>query len=126
MRSAAIVALAAALVSTAAVAATQKARVAVVSKAPVSVAGNGFRSRERVTVTFTARSTYKKALTANVRGAFTAKFAGVSIGYCEAYTVRAKGNRGSLAVVNVIPDCPNMIPRHEYLFAHDPPPKKLP
>jgi hypothetical protein len=107
MKIAAILALLATFVSTAAVAATTKARVSVVSTAPVSVAGSGFRSRERVSVTLMTTGVYRKVVRATARGAFTAKFAGVSLGYCEGYVIRAKGSRGSLVVLEVTPECPS-------------------
>jgi hypothetical protein len=101
------VALLATLGSSAAVASTTRPRVAVVSTAPVSIEGSWFRSRERVTVTLVAKEMHRKVITASAKGAFTAKFPGARIGYCESYFVRAKGNRGSLAILKVIPECPS-------------------
>lgn len=107
MKIAAILALLATFASSTAVAATTKARVSVVSTAPVSVAGSGFRSRERVTVTLMTTGAYRKVVRATAKGAFTARFAGVSLRYCESYVIRAKGSRGSLVVLNVTPECPS-------------------
>jgi hypothetical protein len=107
MKIAAILALLAALVSSTAVAATTQAKVAVVSTSPMKIGGTGFRSRERVTVTLVTTGPYRKVVTATAKGAFTATFTGVSIGYCQGYFVRAKGNRGSLAVIKLIPECPS-------------------
>jgi hypothetical protein len=107
MKIAAILAVLAAVVSSTAVAATTRAKVAVVSTTPMKIGGTGFRSRERVTVTLTTTGVYRKVVRATARGAFSARFAGVSIGYCEGYSVRAKGNRGSVAVIKLIPECPS-------------------
>jgi hypothetical protein len=107
MKIAVMLVLLAALVSSTAVAATTRAKVAVVSTSPMKIGGTGFRSRERVTVTLVTTGPYRKAVRATANGAFTATFAGVSIGYCQGYFVRAKGNRGSLAVIKLIPECPS-------------------
>ena len=107
MKIAAVIAVLAAFVSSTAVAATTRAKVAVVSASPMKIAGTGFRSRERVTVTLVTTGPYRKVVRANANGAFTATFAGVSIAYCQGYFVRAKGNRGSLAVIKLIPECPS-------------------
>ena len=105
MKIAAVLALLVAVASSTAVAATKRARVAVASTAPVTVEGSGFRSSERVTVTFVATEARRKVVTASANGAFTARFAGTTVPRCEGYFIRAKGNRGSLAVVKVTPEC---------------------
>jgi hypothetical protein len=109
MKFAAVLVLLVAIVSSNAVAATTraKAKVAVVSTAPVTITGTNFRSRERVTVTLATTGDHRKVVRASAKGAFTVKFTGVSVGYCEGYFVRAKGNRGSLAVLKLIPECPS-------------------
>jgi hypothetical protein len=107
MRFAAILAVVATIASGTASAATTRARVAVVSTNPATIVGSGFRSRERVTVTLVTKGLDRKVVTAGAKGAFTVKFAGATIGYCESYFVRAKGNRGSLAILKVIPECPS-------------------
>ena len=105
MKIAAVLVLLATIASSTAVAATTRARVAVTSTAPVTVDGTGFRSRERVTVTLIATDMHRKVVIAGARGVFTAKFPGTTIGDCEGYFIRAKGNRGSLAVFRVVPEC---------------------
>jgi hypothetical protein len=107
MRFAAILAVVATIASGTAAAATTRARVAVTSTDPMTVVGSGFRSHERVTVTLMTTGLHRKVVIAGAKGAFTAKFAGATIGYCESYFVRAKGNRGSLAILKVIPECPS-------------------
>jgi hypothetical protein len=86
-------------------ASARAAHVTVPSLSPVTVRGVGFRSRERVAITVSAKSTHTKTVTASRLGAFRASFPGFSIGYCEAYTARARGNRGSTAVLKVTPEC---------------------
>jgi hypothetical protein len=81
------------------------AHITVPSLSPVAVRGTGFHARERVTVTVSANSMRRKVVTATRLGAFRATFRGFSIGHCDVYTARAKGNRGSSAVVRVIPEC---------------------
>src|SRR4051794_12773726 len=105
MKFAAILAVAATILSGTAVAAVTRARVAVSSTAPATVVGTGFQSGERVAVTFVAREMYRKVVTANATGSFTVKFRAATIRRCESYFVRAKGNRGSLAIVKVMPEC---------------------
>ena len=107
MKIAAVLAVLVTLVSATVAAAKTRPRVAVISTAPVTVSGSGFRSRERVTVTLMTTGTTRKLVRASARGAFTAKFAGVTIGYCEGYFIRAKGSRGSLAVLKLTPECPS-------------------
>jgi hypothetical protein len=94
-----------ALLGGVAVASTRTAHVSVLSIAPVSVRGNGFRANERVAVTVTANATRTKRVIAGARGNFRITFRSFSIEFCVPYTVRAKGNRGSRAVLRVIPDC---------------------
>jgi hypothetical protein len=105
MKFAVFLAVVATIASGTAAAATSQARVAVSSTAPATVDGTGFKARERVTVTFVATEMYRKVVTATARGSFTVKFAAATIRRCESYFVRAKGNRGSLAIVKVMPEC---------------------
>jgi hypothetical protein len=90
-----------------AVASSSAVHLTVPSRSPVVVRGTGFHASERVTVTVTvaAKSTHRKVVTAGARGNIRAAFPGFSIGYCESYVVRARGNRGSSGVFKVIPEC---------------------
>ncbi len=47
---------------------------------------------------------------ATARGALRVVFKRFTFTYCELYTIRAKGNRGSKAFVKVIPECPSQSP----------------
>jgi hypothetical protein len=51
-----------------------------------------------------ARRSRTKTITAG--GGFKVTFTSLSIGSCDAYSVRAKGNRGSIAFLKVRPECP--------------------
>jgi hypothetical protein len=106
--------LVAALLPVAAVASSSRtARVTVPATSPVSVHGTNFRSKERVTVTFSAKGIRTKTVTANARGGFWTTFRGLTIGSCDFYTVRARGNRGSSAFLKVIPECAPQAPSGE-------------
>jgi hypothetical protein len=86
-------------------ASTRTARITVPSRSPVAVRGTGFHASERVAVTVSAKTTRRQTVTASRLGNFRATFRSFSIGYCEAYSARASGNRGSRAVLKVIPEC---------------------
>jgi len=86
-------------------ASTRSAHITMVSRSPVVVRGTGFLPGERVTVTVSAKKTYSKIVTASRLGVFRATFQGSSIGYCQFYSVRAKGSRGSTAAFKVIAEC---------------------
>ena len=105
MRTVLVVTLIAAVGAATAVAGT-RARVAVMSTAPMTVRGTSFHARERVTVTVTVDTTRTMVVKANAHGVFTATFAHFAIAHCIGYSIRAKGNHGSLATLKVIPECP--------------------
>ena len=86
-------------------ASTSTAHVSVPSLSPFTVHGTGFHASERVRVTLMANGTQWKTVSASARGRFTTAFARVKLGSCSMYTVRARGNRGSSAVLRVIPEC---------------------
>lgn len=95
-----------ALVGASTATAKTHARVAMQSTAPVTIRGTGFHARERVTVTVTTTGDRTKVVRANARGVFTATFTRFAIGHCIGYTIRAKGNHGSLATLTLTPECP--------------------
>jgi len=111
MRIALAFACLAAIAATTAVAAPQKARIVLTASDPASFRGTSFRPRERVTITVTTTVTRKKAVTANARGAFSTTFAGLVVPQCETYVVQARGNRGSVAWLKVVPECPPPPPK---------------
>jgi hypothetical protein len=127
MRIALVLTLFAALLPVGAVASSNTARIGFASVSPVTVRGTGFKSGERVAVTVSSKVTKKKTVTASSRGGFKARFSGFSIARCQAYAVRAKGNRGSTAFAKVIPECaPPAVPStsDNPLYPIDPKPKK--
>jgi hypothetical protein len=106
VRLAVVLSLFVALLPIAAVASPSRtAHVTLASLSPVSVRGTSFLSDERVAVTVFAKSARTKTVTAGSRGGFRVTFTTVSIGACQAYAVRAKGNRGSVAFLKVTPEC---------------------
>jgi hypothetical protein len=77
----------------------RKARLTLVSGAPLVVAGQGFRSRERVTVTASVGGQrVRRSLAANAAGRFTARFR-TGPADCGPIYVLAVGRSGSRAVV---------------------------
>jgi hypothetical protein len=124
---AAVLSLCVALLPTAAGASPSRtAHVTLASLSPVSVSGTSFRSHERVAVTVSAKSTRTKTVTAGARGGFKVTFTSLSLGTCQAYALRAKGNRGSIAFLKVTPVCAPSGPTGEPDpgLPRDPNPKK--
>jgi hypothetical protein len=97
--------VASAILLPAAALASSTARLVVHATRPFSVRGLEFKSGERVSVTLSATRQRTKSVQATSRGTFTVTFPAVSLGRCQAYAVRAKGNRGSTASLKVIPEC---------------------
>lgn len=105
MKIGAVVSVLLALLAAAALASTTAAHVSVATLSPFTVRGTSFHPAERVRVTVSAEGSHTKTVTANASGRFRVKFSAVTIGRCNAYAVRAKGNRGSTAFIRVIPEC---------------------
>jgi hypothetical protein len=97
--------LSVALLAGAAVASTRGARVSVESLSPAVVRGAGFKARERVAVTLSAKTTRTKAVTATAAGTFRVAFRAVTLGRCDFFAVRARGTRGRTAFLRVTPEC---------------------
>jgi hypothetical protein len=73
----------------------------------MTVRGTGFRPAEHVTLTLAANGTTRvRHPTASSAGRFVSVFAGVTIGHCRGYFLRAVGDEGSRAVFRFIPECP--------------------
>jgi hypothetical protein len=85
---------------------SRTAHITITSRSPVVVRGAGFQPSERVTVSVSAKVTYKKVVIASSLGGFRAMFRGKTIGSCQFYSAQARGNRGSLASLKVIAECP--------------------
>jgi hypothetical protein len=86
--------------------ASRTAYITITSRSPVVVRGMGFRPSERVTVSISAKATYKKVVTASRLGGFRVTFRGKTVGPCQFYSAQARGNRGSIASLKVIAECP--------------------
>jgi hypothetical protein len=72
----------------------------VVDRGPLTVEGRSFAPLERVRVVVLAPETAGRVVVATRAGSFTATFDTVTVGRCEALTLRARGSRGSTAYVN--------------------------
>jgi hypothetical protein len=86
--------------------ASARARVAVVDTTPFTVRGAGFKPAERVALLVTVKSRWERTVVASSTGSFRVRFTGPTVTPCTGYFVRARGNRGSLAVLKVVPECP--------------------
>jgi hypothetical protein len=86
--------------------ASARARVTVVDTTPFTVRGSGFKPAERVALLVTVKSRWERTVVASSTGSFVARFTGPTVKACTAYFVHARGNRGSLAVLKVVPECP--------------------
>jgi hypothetical protein len=62
---------------------SRTAHIELTSRSPVVVRGTGFWPSERVTVSVSAKATYKKVVTARRLGAFRVMFRGRTIGSCQ-------------------------------------------
>lgn len=84
----------------------------VTAASPFTVHGVRFVAGEQVTVIAQVEGRHVKLVTTNAEGTFTVRFAGVALGSCPAYIVRATGNRGSQAYLRSLPECmpPNQEP----------------
>jgi hypothetical protein len=88
-----------ALAAAAGSAATPAPSIHIVARAPLVVAGANFKAGEVVTVTVIGRraaAPLQRRATSR-GGSFRLRFPGVSLGECDAYGIRAVGNRGSRA-----------------------------
>ena len=91
-----------------AVASAASPKLTVTSQDRFAVRGVRFHPGERVLVVVAAADLRaSKRLKAGTAGGFTAVFSAVQFSTCEAYTVRATGDRGSQAILKVRPpECP--------------------
>ena len=103
-------------------ASTRTARVRVLDTTPFTVHGTGFVARERVTVSVLVNTRRAHMVSANSAGTFKTTFPALKLESCVGYEVQARGSRGSSAIWNVIPECPNGEP--EPLMPLDPIPGK--
>ena len=85
--------------------AVHRAHLAVPTTTPLTVRGTLFRAAERVVVVAQANGEHRRTVTTSTRGTFLIRFAGVALGNCTGYVIRASGNRGSYASLRVIPEC---------------------
>lgn len=101
----AVLASTVALASPAAVASPH---LAVTAVHPITVRGARFLPRERVRVVVTTGAGKgTRYVRASRTGTFAVRFTAVRVAPCPWYVVRATGNRGSRAVLRLMPECPN-------------------
>jgi hypothetical protein len=76
-----------------------------VDLSPLTVRGARFHAGEHVTVRVIVRGGARvtKAARASAGGAFTVRFASLSLTDCAAYWIRAAGARGSVAAFTILP-----------------------
>lgn len=87
--------------------AAAKPSLRLVDKSPARVAGIGFHGRERVKLIFTSDGVWQKTMRATRAGTFTAVFPDATIDRCVGAAVIARGQRGSVATLRVMPrGCP--------------------
>ena len=122
MKTLAFLAALAVVVLPAQAASTRTARVRVPDTTPFTVHGTGFVARERVTVSVLVNTRRAHMVSANSAGTFKTTFPALKLESCVGYEVQARGSRGSRAIWNVIPECPNGEP--EPLMPLDPIPGK--
>jgi hypothetical protein len=86
--------------------ASVRARLTVADTTPFTVRGSSFKPAERVALVVVVKSRWQRTVVASSTGSFVARFTGPTVKPCSAYSVRARGNRGSLAVIKIVPVCP--------------------
>lgn len=78
-------------------------------RSPLTIAGHGFESGERIAVKVAGNGTERrKTVVADRLGRFTARWAGAVLPECRPYTASATGARGSRAMlrrVQIPPAC---------------------
>ena len=90
-----------------AAATSAKARLALVRRAPLTIRGTSFASRERVKLILASKKRITKMFYATAGGSFVIRFPGVRVDRCEgfaAFAIGARGSRAALGLPNVY--CP--------------------
>ena len=87
------------LVPSLATASGPRARVWVSDQSPFAVSGSGFKAHEHIVVTATAGRRFEHAVTAGTGGGFVARWTSNAVAKsgCLSITIKAIGNRGSVA-----------------------------
>jgi hypothetical protein len=100
MRTIAIAGSALVLAAAGASAATPRPALRIMSRAPVTVQGLHFKSREHVTVTVVTTSKDQKTVVASRTGAFRVTFDTAAV-RCGTFRVTAVGSRGSVVLLKL-------------------------
>jgi hypothetical protein len=113
-KAAAVAAVAVAALTAVGLAAPQGApTLRLLSMRPLEVRGASFVRSERVVLRLTVDELPRtRVVTASRAGAFTVRFAGVSLDRCTAFRITARGSRGSRAVLKSrdLAECPQPQP----------------
>jgi hypothetical protein len=93
------------LVPCAEAAGTRVARVALVSRTPLTLAGAGFRAKERVRVTVNAGMLVPaRTVTTGAAGTFRLTWSAVSVGgSCRSIVISAVGSKGTKVFAKLLP-----------------------
>jgi hypothetical protein len=86
-----------------------RARITVTDTAPFTVRGTGFRPGEHVTLRLAAANKLTRVVAADALGRFVRRVTLLKVNEtCASYFVSARGSMGSVAVLKVVPECPNL------------------
>jgi hypothetical protein len=87
-------------------AAASAPKVTLVDRAPVVLRGTSFKPYERIRLrTVMVGELTTRIVHATRTGSFRVSFTNVTLGACAAYSVRAIGDRGSRALLRLVPEC---------------------
>lgn len=88
-------------------AAAREPSLAITDPEPLTIRGVQFAPGERVIVTATIRVRRTRTVSADARGRFVVRFAGLSVlDTCDDYVIKAVGSRGTRAAIRVKTVCP--------------------
>jgi len=87
--------------------ASKPPKLRVLDRAPLRLAGTGFRKQERIRLTVSAGATWRKTIRASSTGGFSTSFADVAVDRCMGVVAIARGATGDMASAKVMPmACP--------------------
>lgn len=90
---------------------SQSARLSVPDTSPFTVSGVGFKAGEHVTLKLSSANTLTRVVVADPSGRFLRRVLLFKLRQdCGSYVVSARGDRGSVAVMKVVPECANVQP----------------
>jgi len=87
-----------------------RAALRVTARAPLAVRGSLFDVGERVVVVAQVKGEHRKVVYATTRGTFAVVFRAIRLATCDAFVVRATGERGHTALVRSARECAPIAP----------------